>query len=170
LVFNPGRFPFALPRRGISVSSETSNSYELNLTSQTTASLTKVEMLKTHYGASLIFGNASELNEVATVWHKAYDDLQHRVSARHRVELALGLAAERAKVQLLPCPIDVQANFALPTLDCCLFHYGGESTSASVMKELILREARRVLRKGIREKEIRQVGLLLNNELSKFLR
>jgi hypothetical protein len=169
LVLDPIRFPFALPRQGVSVSSETSDNSELDLTDQTTSS-GKIEMPKKHFGASLIFGNASDLNEVAEFWHKAYDDLRQRVSARHRVELALGLAAERANVHLLPCPIEVQANFASPTLDCCLFHYGGESTSAFIMKQLISREARRVLRKGIRKKEIREVGLLLTNELIRFLR
>ncbi len=168
LVLDPVRFPFALPRWGISVSSETSDTFELDLTCQST-SLTQIQMPKKHFGASLIFGNSSELKDVAEFWHESYDDLRQQVSARHRVELALGLAAERAKVQVLPCPIQVQANFALPTLDCCLFHYGGESTSAFIMKELISREARRILRKGIRERDIREVGFLLNNELIRFL-
>jgi len=169
LVLDPFRFPFSLAARGISVSSETSESFGLEHTGPT-ASRLQLKLPKKHYGASLIFGNAAELKQVGKLWHNAYDDLRPTVSARYRVEIALALAAERASIDLVPCPIHVQANFSLPSLECCLFHYGGETTMALMMKEQISQEARVLLRKGIREELIREIALDLTRQLIAHLK
>lgn len=88
-----------------------------------------------HLNISLIHGKAKDLHMIGKQWRQAYLDLHPVVAVRNRIEIAFSLAVERAAVIAHPCDPLLQANFALPQLNSCLFHYGGESSGAKYLKE-----------------------------------
>jgi hypothetical protein len=95
-----------------------------------------------HIGASLIFGCGRTLRPIARQWKDSYDDIVELVGNRHRVEIALAMAAERSGVNVCACPGTVQGNFAIGCGPCWIFHYGGESSRAARVKALLAEESR----------------------------
>ena len=104
----------------------------------------------THPNISLLWGRVRDLSAIAAKWHEAYEELVPLISPRHRVEIAFGVAAQRARVDLKPCSIAIQANFANPSLNTCIFHFGGETNESEQLKEHLRAYARQFMASGER--------------------
>jgi len=156
LILNPRAFRFSSPGREIIVSSEVQET----VAAEAGVDVGEYDLPRRHLNASLIWGRALELRRVGALWPRSYEDLRPLVPQRNRVEVALSLAAERANVSLSPCPPAVQGNFAVPTLDCCLFHYGGETHGSKAMKSKLAE-----LADDHRGRAVRPDDLLMSHEL-----
>ncbi|HEX8267686.1 MAG TPA: hypothetical protein VF596_19960 [Pyrinomonadaceae bacterium] len=130
LILNPVFSALDSPEKGVMVSSEF---YETIIT-ESILQKGKVELPDKHFNASLILGSANNLCKIGALWDDAYEYLRPIAPQRNRVEIAFALAAKRADVVLIPCNKSIQSNFALPSLDSYLFHYGGDSKEAKLMK------------------------------------
>jgi hypothetical protein len=169
LVLEPTAFPFEIPYSGILVSSEVSDDVMSQLSPEAKELSGEIRLPKIHLNASLIYGIARDLRKISRLWIKSYKELSPYVTIRHRVELALSMASELANTDVKPCHSKIQSNFAIPSSDCCLFHYGGESIYASIIKGKLLEVAENIVNNSINPEVVRQAGVTLINELLRFI-
>ena len=125
---------FILPDNSIRVSSET-GCIAVDPVPPELHALQGDNGLVTHLNASLILGRARELSSISGPWKSSYEEISNRVDFRHRVEIALSIAAKRTSVDIAPVEPQFQGNFMYPADDPFLFHYGGESAISSQMKK-----------------------------------
>lgn len=95
-----------------------------------------------HYNTSLILGRCGDIRTVADQWMHCYRVVSH-LPVRHREEIAFSLASNVAGVPLQPCVPTFQGNFRHARSDCAIFHYGGVSRKATVLKRMLQRLALR---------------------------
>lgn len=107
------------------------------------SSIIDTNLPRNHYNVSILFGKAGTLRKIGREWKNAYESIRHLTSYRYRVELAFSLSAEQEKIKLTPCSSSLQANFAVPCSEYCLFHYGGEYSVSTRMKDFLHIEAER---------------------------
>ena len=91
-----------------------------------------------HPNTSLIYLTRGSMRACAQEWRDCYQELLHVVGHRWREEVAFGWAARRAGIELRHVALDVQASWRNAAADCTLFHYGGETEAANVIKEQLL--------------------------------
>lgn len=96
------------------------------------------DLVGVHPNTSLIYSTVRTMSACAQEWRRCYRELMHVVGHRWREEIAFGWAARRVGVELRHVDINVQASWQSATADCALFHYGGETEAASVIKEHVL--------------------------------
>ena len=138
VVLDPAKFTYFSKKSAVEVSSEVNQRTLIELRDHINKGENNTDLPSRHLNTSLIYGQASELQKIGSHWVKAYNDLALLVPIRNRTELAFTLAAELARVTVLPCDSVIQANFAEPNSACCVFHYGGDSSSALFMKNLLI--------------------------------
>lgn len=144
LVVNP-KITFNLLNNGITVSSEFSDQFEVSSDLQSHDNYLPTK----HFNASLIYGTSVKLRLIGETWAEAYEELRQVVPQRNRVELAFTLAAERKQIAIAPCNPKIQSNFACRTLDCFLFHYGGDSELSQQMKNKLLELSNKYVQSNI---------------------
>jgi hypothetical protein len=150
VIFNPVRFFAELTRCQVTVSSEVYHDLTRALCAMDgcTQLSNEIDLPEKHLNTSLISGKVADLKKIGRYWGDAYNELFGFVSDRYRVEIAFSLAAERASVMVKPCEVQLQGNFALPTQDCSVFHFGGESDTSKFMKNKLLFHAQQILKKN----------------------
>lgn len=92
--------------------------------------------LRWHPNTSLMWGTPASLKKVSDGWNGAYEDLRD-ADARHREEISFGVAAHRAGVRLVPASHRLQGSWRMRRRSAALFHFGGTSREAVVMKGLL---------------------------------
>lgn len=95
----------------------------------------------THFNTSLILGRRSVLCAASAGWELAYTTRLAQFPVRYREEVAFSLAARYAGIRLNLVSPTVQGNWQQQDDACSLFHYGGESRCARIIKGLLVRVA-----------------------------
>jgi hypothetical protein len=105
------------------------------------------DLAGSHPNTSLIYLTESTMRACVQEWRNCYQELLHIVGHRWREEIAFGWAARRKGVELRHVDISVQASWQSASADCALFHYGGETEAANLIKDQLLQaDAPRALR------------------------
>jgi hypothetical protein len=168
VVLDPIKFPFKVPSSGVKVSSEVFDT-DTNLGSQIINATHNDILPVKHLNASLIYGKVQELRGIGRHWARSYDELSPFIPKRHLVEIAFSLASERANITAFPCEISIQANFTLPSRNTCIFHFGGESPKAKLMKAALSDHANQLSKGIVRRKQIRSIRKNLTCHLQSLL-
>lgn len=95
----------------------------------------------THFNTSLILGKRGVLRTASAGWELAYTTRLAQFPVRYREEVAFSLAARYADIRLNLVSSTVQGNWQQQDDACSLFHYGGESRCARIVKDLLVRVA-----------------------------
>lgn len=90
-----------------------------------------------HSNTSLIFGNPMMWRRVLKTWRQEYDRINAYIPVRFREEVAFTLAAARSNVSLIPVDESVQSHLSGIDHSCQLFHYGGDSWQARLIKRCV---------------------------------
>ena len=167
VIFNPIRLLTELTRCQVTVSSEVYHDLIRALCKMDgcTKLSNEIDLPQKHLNTSLISGKVAELKKIGRYWGDAYNELFGVVSDRYRVEIAFSLAAERAAVLVKPCEVQLQGNFALPTQNYSVFHFGGQSDSSKFMKNKLSFQAQQILKKNSMTDDIALVRKSLEYEL-----
>lgn len=91
-----------------------------------------------HPNTSLLFLTRDTMIACAPEWRSCYERLIGIVGPRWREEIAFGWAVSRSGCQLRQVDPSVQASWDQAAIDCALFHYGGESKAARLLKDEVL--------------------------------
>lgn len=90
-----------------------------------------------HYNTSLIYGQVDNWLKAGRNWESTYEEIKQFVQVRHREEIAFSLSACLSNIPLLPVSTFIQSNFKLFETNSTLFHYGGESNEARIIKSCL---------------------------------
>jgi len=123
-----------------------------------------------HLNVSLIYGYRGDLVQAGSQWQKCYEDLRPFVEQRNRVELAFSLACDRANLSVAPCNSQLQSNFAVGTLACCLFHFGGDSVGARSLKTHLEAISQQYKERPPTPRELERIHQALTNQLRTFIK
>ncbi|HPG38777.1 MAG TPA: hypothetical protein PLP19_14125 [bacterium] len=97
--------------------------------------LTTNYFMDRYYNTSIIFGSSASWLSIIDNYSKTYEELFFLSSYRHREEIAFTIASKLSSIALIPVPELFQSNFKLFNKNCIVFHYGGESDDAHMVKK-----------------------------------
>jgi len=91
-----------------------------------------------HYNTSLIISNIETLSKISKLWQESYKKLKFIVSTRFLEEISFSKACTLNNVLVSPSSIELQSGWCNKNQNSSLFHYGGLTEEATLMKKYLV--------------------------------
>jgi hypothetical protein len=134
IVFRPDILSVAVPADGFLMSSEVTS----------TDAFSRYgfgEQIGFFFNISLMAAKAALFCSLKAHWIRAYADFRHAPSERHKIEFAFTLALHRIGLPGQPCEPSLQSNWKCRVARPAMFHYGGVTSEARLLKKLVSKSA-----------------------------
>lgn len=90
-----------------------------------------------HFNTSIMFSSIETFKAATVNWLDQYNQIKGRIDVRFREEIALGLSANIAQIDVQPLEINIQCTIESIDANSSLCHYGGTSNEALTIKNCL---------------------------------